>query len=75
MRLTPRGLGLEVSEAAKAQLVELGYEPGFGARPLERTIVRRVQDPIAEGLMAGTFQSGQTLELELRGDLLELRAR
>jgi ATP-dependent Clp protease ATP-binding subunit ClpB len=66
---------LEVSEAAKARLVELGYEPGFGARPLERTIVRRVQDPIAEGLMAGTFQSGQTLELELAGDLLELRAR
>ncbi|HEU4581884.1 MAG TPA: AAA family ATPase [Polyangiaceae bacterium] len=73
--LAPRGLGLEVSEAAKARLVELGYEPGFGARPLERTIVRRVQDPIAEGLMAGTFQSGQTLELELAGDLLELRAR
>jgi ATP-dependent Clp protease ATP-binding subunit ClpB len=73
--LAPRGLGLEVSEAAKAQLVELGYEPGFGARPLERTIVRRVQDPIAEGLMAGTFQGGQTLELELTGDVLALRAR
>ena len=73
--LTPRGLGLEVSEAAKLQLVELGYEPGFGARPLERTIVRRVQDPIAEGLMAGTFQSGQTLELELSADKLVLRAR
>jgi ATP-dependent Clp protease ATP-binding subunit ClpB len=73
--LAPRGLGLEVSEAAKLKLVELGYEPGFGARPLERTIVRRVQDPIAEGLMAGTFQSGQTLELELTGEVLALHAR
>ena len=54
-----------MSDAAKDQLVELGYEPGFGARPLERTIIRRVQDPIAEGLMAGSFQSGQALELVL----------
>jgi ATP-dependent Clp protease ATP-binding subunit ClpB len=74
--LAARGLTLEVSEAAKLRLVELGYEPGFGARPLERTIIRRVQDPIAEGLMAGTFQSGQALELVFieQQDLL-LRAK
>ncbi|MEY2937171.1 MAG: ATP-dependent chaperone ClpB [Pseudomonadota bacterium] len=74
--LAARGLSLEVSEAAKLRLVELGYEPGFGARPLERTIIRRVQDPIAEGLMAGTFQSGQALELVFieQQDLL-LRAK
>jgi ATP-dependent Clp protease ATP-binding subunit ClpB len=52
--------------------VELGYEPGFGARPLERTIIRQVQDPIAEGLMAGGYQSGQVLELVLteQGELV-----
>jgi ATP-dependent Clp protease ATP-binding subunit ClpB len=73
--LAPREIGLEVSEAAKLKLVELGYEPGFGARPLERTIIRRVQDPIAEGLMAGTFQRGQCLQLEISGEDLLLRAQ
>jgi ATP-dependent Clp protease ATP-binding subunit ClpB len=73
--LAPRELVLEVSDDAKLMLVELGYEPGFGARPLERTIIRRVQDPIAEGLMAGAFQRGQVLEVSVAGGELVLRAR
>jgi ATP-dependent Clp protease ATP-binding subunit ClpB len=73
--LAPRDLTLEVGEDAKLRLVELGYEPAFGARPLERTIVRQVQDPIAEGLMAGAFKSGQTLEIALVSDALVLRVK
>jgi ATP-dependent Clp protease ATP-binding subunit ClpB len=73
--LEARGLGLEVSDAAKARLVELGYEPGFGARPLERTIVRQVQDPIAEGLLSGSFVSGQTLLLELEAEKFVFRVQ
>ena len=73
--LEARGLGLEVSDAAKARLVELGYEPGFGARPLERTIVRQVQDPIAEGLISGSFVSGQTLLLELEAEKFVFRVQ
>jgi ATP-dependent Clp protease ATP-binding subunit ClpB len=74
--LAARSLSLEVSDAAKDRLVELGYEPGFGARPLERTIIRRVQDPIAEGLLAGSFQSGQVLELVVtEQEELVLRAK
>jgi ATP-dependent Clp protease ATP-binding subunit ClpB len=72
--LEPRNLGLRVSDAAKAQLVEWGYEPAFGARPLERTIVRHVQDPLAEGLLAGSYASGQTIVVDLAGDELSLRA-
>jgi ATP-dependent Clp protease ATP-binding subunit ClpB len=73
--LAPRELALEVSDEAKTLLVELGYEPGFGARPLERTIIRRVQDPIAEGLMAGAFQRGQVLELRVTEGALVLCAK
>jgi ATP-dependent Clp protease ATP-binding subunit ClpB len=72
--LDARGLGLSVSDEAKVRLVELGYEPAFGARPLERTIIRQVQDPVAEGLLAGTFKSGQTIRVELEGDRVTLRA-
>jgi ATP-dependent Clp protease ATP-binding subunit ClpB len=72
--LEARSLDLRVSDAAKAQLVEWGYEPAFGARPLERTIIRHVQDPVAEGLLAGTFTSGQTIAVDLAGSELTLRA-
>jgi len=72
--LEARSLDLWVSDAAKARLVEWGYEPAFGARPLERTIIRHVQDPVAEGLLAGAFTSGQTIRVDVDGEALSLRA-
>jgi ATP-dependent Clp protease ATP-binding subunit ClpB len=72
--LEARNLDLRVSDAAKAQLVEWGYEPAFGARPLERTIIRHVQDPVAEGMLAGSFTTGQTIVVDLAGSELTLRA-
>jgi ATP-dependent Clp protease ATP-binding subunit ClpB len=72
--LEARNLELAVSDAAKAQLVDWGYDPAFGARPLERTIVRHVQDPVAEGLLSGTYASGQIIHIDLEGDRLTLRA-
>ena len=44
-----------------AQLVELGYAPAFGARPLKRAILRRVQDPLAEEILAGGYPPGATV--------------
>ncbi|HWO14417.1 MAG TPA: AAA family ATPase, partial [Polyangiaceae bacterium] len=72
--LDARQLGLRVSDAAKVQLVEQGYDAAFGARPLERVIVRRVQDPVAEGLLSGVFRSGQTIVVDAVGPELVLRA-
>ncbi len=66
--LENRGLSLAVSDAAKARLVELGYDPAFGARPLERTLIRQLQDPVAEGLLAGRFKSGDTLHVDVAGE-------
>jgi len=45
--LAERGYSLEVSEAARAYLAEVGYDPDFGARPLKRAIQRGLQDPLA----------------------------
>jgi ATP-dependent Clp protease ATP-binding subunit ClpB len=65
--LAPQQLGLSVSEAAKARLIDLGYEPAFGARPLKRVLVRELQDPLAEALLRGRFSAGDTIEVDTHG--------
>lgn len=64
--LEDRGLSLELDDAAKDQLVELGYEPALGARPLKRAILRQIQDPLAESILTGGYQSGSVIRV--RGD-------
>jgi ATP-dependent Clp protease ATP-binding subunit ClpB len=70
--LESRNLRLQVSDAAKAYLVDLGYDPALGARPLKRVILRHVQDPLAEGLLAGRFAGCAVVRIELDGDALKL---
>jgi len=70
--LEAQGLELRVSEAAKARLVELGYEPAFGARPLKRVLVRELQDPLAEALLRGEFERGSTVEIDAQDSQLTL---
>ena len=60
-----RELKLELTEAAKLRLVDIGYEPAFGARPLKRAIVRAVQDPLAEELLAGGYTNGSTVKCDV----------
>jgi ATP-dependent Clp protease ATP-binding subunit ClpB len=64
--LAGRGVGLELTDAARDALVEEGYDPQFGARPLKRTLQRRVQNPLAVRLLQGTVQSGQTVTVDHR---------
>jgi ATP-dependent Clp protease ATP-binding subunit ClpB len=70
--LAERGLELRASEAAQSHLVAIGYEPALGARPLKRTILRHVQDPLAEGLLAGRFSGARSIVVELVGDQIRL---
>ncbi len=56
-----------MSDAAKAQLVELGYEPAFGARPLKRTILKHLQDPLAEEMLRGGYGAGDTIRVDYDG--------
>ncbi len=67
-----QGLTLEVEDAARAQLVELGYEPAFGARPLRRAIQRHIQDPLAEAILAGRFAKGATVRVTSRAGAILL---
>jgi len=69
-RLAERRVTREVSDAVKDQLVELGYEPALGARPLKRAILREVQDPLAEALLSGDYPAGSKVMVDLEGERL-----
>jgi ATP-dependent Clp protease ATP-binding subunit ClpB len=62
--LADRQIDLLLTDAARDALAEEGYDPHFGARPLKRTIQRRVQNPLAMKLLEGTFKPGQTVEVD-----------
>jgi len=67
-RLDQRGLSAEVSNDAKDQLVEAGWDPAYGARPLKRAIRRLIEDPLAKRLLAGEFPPGQTIAIDAADD-------
>lgn len=57
-RLKEYGLDISLTEAAKDLLVNDGYDPTFGARPLRRAIQRRIEDELSEKMLEGTFKTG-----------------
>lgn len=59
---------LDVTDAARVQLVELGYEPAFGARPLKRVILKNVQNPLAKEIVAGVWRGGDKVRVDYRED-------
>ncbi len=71
--LEPQGIELHPSDSAKAALIELGYEPAFGARPLKRVLVRELQDPLAEAILEGRFTPGDRVEVDTDGDSFVFR--
>jgi len=67
-QLEEQELALELTDAAKALLAEEGYDPVFGARPLKRTLQRRIQRPLAKELLAGNFVAGDTILVDREGE-------
>lgn len=64
-RLQERGLGLEVSDAALAQLASNGFDPVFGARPLKRAIQQYIENPLARDILEGKFLEKDTVLVDL----------
>ena len=64
-RLAERGISLSLDEAAQNWLAAQGYDPQFGARPLQRVIQNKVQNPLAEALLDGRFQDGDVIAVGL----------
>ncbi|CCU72553.1 MAG: ATP-dependent chaperone ClpB [Thalassolituus sp.] len=70
-RLKDRDLGFEMSDGAIERLVEVGYDPIFGARPLKRAIQRSIENPLAQDILAGRFMPGSTIVAEVKdGELV-----
>src|SRR5690606_11959554 len=65
--LSDKRVELRVTDLAKDQLVDLGYEPAFGARPLKRVILKHLQDPLAEAILRGGYGSGDTVVVDASG--------
>lgn len=62
--LKERGFSLEVTDAARDFLAEVGYDPDYGARPLKRAIQRELQDPLALQILSGQFLEGDTIRVD-----------
>ena len=67
-RLAERDLGLELSQTFMDQLVAAGYDPVYGARPLKRAIQQQLENPLAQRILGGEFEPGQTIVVDLEGD-------
>ena len=67
-RLADRDLSITLSDEALDELAKVGYDPEFGARPLRRAIQNQIEDPLADALLAGQYQAGDTIKVALDDD-------
>ncbi|MDA2910442.1 ATP-dependent Clp protease ATP-binding subunit [Nitrospiraceae bacterium AH_259_D15_M11_P09] len=67
-RLLERGVQLEVGDDVKHWLIKEGYQPMYGARPMRRTIERRIGDPLSEELIRGRFKDVRKIKVVLQDD-------
>ncbi len=67
-RLTEKGITLEVTESFKDRVVQEGYNPSYGARPLRRAIVRLLEDSLAEAMLSGQITEGDTAIVDVDDD-------
>ena len=67
-RLGEQGITLEVTEKFKDRLVEEGYNPSYGARPLRRAIMRLLEDSLAEEILSGRIKDGDTAVVDIGED-------
>ena len=67
-QLESQGIGIELTDAAKKVLVDRGYDPTLGARPLRRAIQRLVEDPLSERLLYKQFRAGEIVIVDAEPD-------
>jgi ATP-dependent Clp protease ATP-binding subunit ClpC len=67
-RLIEHGLKLELTEQAKEFLIDKGYNPEFGARPLRRAIEHYIEDPLSEAVLAGKFEGKNLIKIDVQDE-------
>ncbi|MGB9640301.1 MAG: ATP-dependent Clp protease ATP-binding subunit [Anaerolineales bacterium] len=76
-RLAEHGITVELTEAARNWLADVGYDPTFGARPLKRALQKYVESPLSVSLLAGEFKEGANILVDVNesGDKLTFHQR
>ncbi len=74
-RLEERGFAVEIRPAARALLVDRGYDPKFGARPMRRAIQREIEDPLALLVLEREYPAGTVFVADGKDGAISLRAR
>ncbi len=64
-RLMEHGLDVEITDAAREWLAEVGFDPSFGARPLRRALQKHIESPLSISVLAGQFDKGDTVIVDL----------
>ncbi len=72
-RIRTKDIHVELDETAIEFLIEKGYDPAYGARPMRRAVERYMEDPLAEELLKGLVKSGDTLNVVRDGDKLAFK--
>jgi ATP-dependent Clp protease ATP-binding subunit ClpB len=71
--LAERNVRIELTPAARERLVQEGYDPAYGARPLRRTVQRLVQDPLAMRILDGSVLPGDLVSVDIDPDTVSMR--
>jgi ATP-dependent Clp protease ATP-binding subunit ClpC len=67
-RLKDQGIEIHLTDAAQEKIVEVGYDPEYGARPLKRALQRKVEDKLSEELLKGAISKGEKVTIDIEGD-------
>ncbi len=74
-RLTAKGIELQVGKAVKTFLLDKGFDPALGARPLRRTIERYLENPLAENILQGKLAENEAVQAVKKRDRIEFRQK
>ncbi|MFT4824660.1 MAG: ATP-dependent Clp protease ATP-binding subunit ClpB [Cryomorphaceae bacterium] len=74
-RLSEREITLELSDSFMDALVDAGFDPVYGARPLKRAIQQKLENPLAQGILAGDFQSGSLVVVDVEEGVAKFSQR
>ena len=74
-RLGLQNITLHLSPEALQYLADVGFDPVYGARPLKRVILQKLENPLAQSLLNGEFKPGDQIEVALKGTQLEFQKK
>ena len=70
-RLAERDIHFELDSSARDLLLEKGFDPTYGARPMRRAVERYLEDPMAEEIIRGDLREGETISISTKDEKLE----